>query len=204
VNEQLALLPHLFAAHLRLTLAALLAGTLLAVPAGVLVSRTRRLEGPLLALASSVQTVPALALLAVMVPLLAGLGLPGIGYLPAFLGLTLYCLLPILRNTVAGLRGIDPALLEAAQAVGLTAGQRLRLIELPLALPVLLAGLRTATVWTVGMATLSTPPPATPRAQTDSTYSTCGLGQPIGTGSALEASTRLNAPSVSNAPSGDV
>ncbi len=157
MSEQLALLPNLLAAHLRLTLAALLVGTLVALPAGVLVSRTRWLEGPLLGLASVVQTVPALALLAVMVPLLASVGLPGIGYLPAFLGLTLYCLLPILRNTVAGLRGIDPAVLEAAHGVGLTGGQRLRLVELPLALPVLLAGLRTATVWTVGMATLSTP-----------------------------------------------
>lgn len=157
MNEQLALLPGLLAAHLRLTLAALVAGTLIAVPAGVLISRSRRLEGPLLGFASVVQTVPALALLAVMVPLLAAMGLPGIGYLPAFLGLTLYCLLPILRNTVTGLRGVDPAVLEAADGVGLTGSQRLRLIELPLALPVLLAGLRTATVWTVGMATLSTP-----------------------------------------------
>jgi osmoprotectant transport system permease protein len=157
VSEQLALLPEYLSAHLRLTLAALLAGTLIAVPAGIVVSRWRRLEGPVLGLAGVIQTIPALALLAVMVPLLSGLGLPGIGPLPAFLALVLYCLLPILRNTVAGLHGIDPAVVEAARGVGMTRRQRLVQVELPLALPVILAGLRTATVWTVGMATLSTP-----------------------------------------------
>ena len=157
MREQLALLPEYLAAHVRLTLAALAAGVLLAVPAGVLVSRVRRLETPVLALAGVIQTIPALALLAVMVPLLSGLGLPGIGTLPAFLGLVLYSLLPILRNTVTGLHGIDPAVLEAARGLGMTRGQRLLYVEMPLALPVIVAGVRTATVWTVGMATLSTP-----------------------------------------------
>jgi len=157
VNESLALLPEYLSAHVRLTLAALAAGVLLAVPAGVLVSRRRALETPVLAIASVIQTVPALALLAVMVPLLSGLGLPGIGTLPAFLGLVLYSLLPILRNTVTGLHGVDPAAVEAALGLGMTSGQRLRQVELPLALPVIGAGIRTATVWTVGMATLSTP-----------------------------------------------
>jgi len=91
------------------------------------------------------------------VPVLSALGLSGIGFLPAFLGLVLYSLLPILRNTVTGLAGIDPAVAEAAEGVGMTPGQRLRMVELPLALPVILAGLRTATVWSVGMATLATP-----------------------------------------------
>jgi len=157
VSAQLALLPEYLSAHVRLTLAALAAGILLAVPAGVLVSRARALEAPVLALASVIQTVPALALLAVMVPLLSGLGLPGIGTLPAFLALVLYSLLPIVRNTVTGLHGVDPAVLEAARGLGMTRGQRLRHVELPLALPVIVAGVRTATVWTVGMATLSTP-----------------------------------------------
>jgi osmoprotectant transport system permease protein len=147
----------LLGAHVRLTLGALFVGTAVAVPVGILVSRARRLEGVVLGAAGVIQTVPALALLAVMVPLLSSLGLSGIGFLPAFLGLVLYSLLPILRNTVTGLAGIDPAVAEAALGVGMTPGQRLRLVELPLALPVILAGLRTATVWTVGMATLSTP-----------------------------------------------
>jgi osmoprotectant transport system permease protein len=157
VSEQLALLPTYLSAHLRLTLAALAAGLLVSVPGGVLVSRVRWLEGPVLGLAGVIQTVPALALLAVMVPVLSSLGLQGIGYLPAFLGLVLYSLLPILRNTVTGLMGLDPAVLEAAQGLGLTPHQRLFWVELPLALPVIAAGIRTATVWTVGMATLSTP-----------------------------------------------
>jgi osmoprotectant transport system permease protein len=157
VSEALALLPEYLSAHVRLTLAALVAGVLLAVPLGVLVSRVRALEAPVVGLAGVIQTIPALALLAVMVPLLSGLGLPGIGVLPAFLGLVLYSLLPILRNTVAGLRGIEPAVLEAADGVGMTGRERLRQVELPLALPVIAAGVRTATVWTVGMATLSTP-----------------------------------------------
>ena len=157
MREQLELLPYLLGAHVRLTLAALLVGAALAVPVGILVSRAPRLEGLVLGLAGVVQTVPALALLAVMVPLLSSLGLSGIGFLPAFLGLVLYSLLPILRNTVTGLAGIDPAVREAAEGVGMTPWQRLRMVELPLALPVILAGLRTATVWSVGMATLSTP-----------------------------------------------
>jgi osmoprotectant transport system permease protein len=157
LSEQLALLPYLLGAHLRLTLGALLLGTAVAVPVGVLVSRAPRLEGLVLGLAGVIQTIPALALLAVMVPLLSSVGLSGIGFLPAFLGLVLYSLLPILRNTVTGLAGIDPAVAEAAEGVGMTPGQRLRMVELPLALPVILAGMRTATVWSVGMATLSTP-----------------------------------------------
>ena len=80
-----------------------------------------------------------------------------IGFLPAFIGLTLYSVLPVLRNTVTGLAGLDPALMEAARGVGMTSRQQLWRVELPLALPVILAGLRTSTVWTVGMATLSTP-----------------------------------------------
>ena len=157
MSGPLADLPEYLSAHVRLTLAALAAGILLAVPAGVLVSRRRALGAPVLGFASVLQTVPALALLAVMVPLLSGLGLPGIGPLPAFIALVLYSLLPILRNTVTGLAGVDAAVLEAARGLGMTPSQRLRQVELPLALPVVAAGIRTATVWTVGMATLSTP-----------------------------------------------
>jgi len=155
VSEQLAHLPEYLSAHVRLTLAALAAGTLLAVPTGVLVRRVRALEAPVLALASVIQTVPALALLAVMVPLLSALGLPGIGTLPAFLALVLYSLLPILRNTVTGLQGLDPAVLEAARGLGMTRAQRLRDVELPLALPVIVAGLRIATVTVISVAVVA-------------------------------------------------
>jgi osmoprotectant transport system permease protein len=166
VQQALNQLPPLLAAHLQLAAAALLAGALVAFPLGVWATRRPRLLAPVLLFASVIQTVPALALLAVMVPLLAwvgaavapiGVGVRAIGFLPAFLALTLYSLLPMLRNTVAGIRGVDPAVREAARGVGMTDRQQLRRVELPLALPTLVAGLRTATVWTVGMATLSTP-----------------------------------------------
>jgi len=144
-------------AHLELALLALLLGVLVSVPLGVLITRVRWLEHPVMTLASIVQTVPSLALLAVMVPLLAVMGLPSIGFLPAFIALVLYSVLPVLRTMVTGLAGVDPALIAAARGVGMTEGQQLVQVELPLAMPVIMAGIRTATVWTVGMATLSTP-----------------------------------------------
>ena len=171
MKEQLALLPGYLLAHLQLALPALAVATLFSVPLGVWVTRRRSLEPTVLGVASVIQTIPSLALLAIMVPALAGLGaltqaafgveLRGIGYAPAFVALTLYGVLPILRNTVAGIEGVDPALREAARAVGMTPGQRLRRVELPLAMPVIVAGLRTASVWVVGTATLSTPVGAT-------------------------------------------
>ncbi|HEX6764916.1 MAG TPA: ABC transporter permease/substrate-binding protein, partial [Polyangiaceae bacterium] len=157
MKEQLALLPGYLTAHLELTLFALLIGISLSVPLGVLSARSARLERPVLLVASVIQTVPSLALLALMVPLLAALHLPSIGMVPAFVALVLYSVLPVLRNTVTGLTGVDRTLVEAAKAVGMTERQRLVRVELPLALPVIVAGIRTAATWTVGMATLSTP-----------------------------------------------
>ncbi|MEO0323878.1 MAG: ABC transporter permease/substrate-binding protein [Myxococcota bacterium] len=150
-------LPGLLAAHARLALVALGAALAIAVPAGVLAHRRPGLGRVLTGAAGVVQTVPGLALLALMVPLLAALALPSIGVLPAFLGLTLYGVLPVLQNTAAGLASVDDAAREAARGVGMTERQMLFQVELPLALPVVVAGVRTATVWTVGMATLSTP-----------------------------------------------
>ena len=125
------------------------------------------LRGALLGLASIVQTVPGLALLALFYPLLLalaalslswfGVGFSAFGFLPAVLALALYSMLPVLRNTITGLQGVDPAILEAAQGVGMTPRQSLFMVELPLALPVMMAGIRTAAVWVIGTATLSTP-----------------------------------------------
>lgn len=167
MSEQLALLPGYLAAHLQLTLVALFFGTVVSLPLGIWVTRHPRAESVVLGIAGVIQTIPSLALLAVMVPLLAlagaasvrafGVGIPSIGYLPAIIGLTLYSVLPILRNTVTGIRGVDPAIIEAARGVGMTPREQLRMVELPLALPVIVAGIRTATVWVVGIATLSTP-----------------------------------------------
>ncbi|MDG6746318.1 ABC transporter permease subunit, partial [Staphylococcus aureus] len=87
---------------------------------------------------------------------LVGGGIPALGFLPSLLALTLYALLPILRNGVTGLTGLDPAVLQAADAVGMTRAQKLRLVEAPLVAPVLAAGFRRAAVWTIGAATLAT------------------------------------------------
>jgi len=168
--EQLALLPGYATAHLQLSLAALVLGVSLSVPIGVWVSRHERFEPSVLGVASVLQTIPSLALLALMVPVIAGLGvllsglgveLRSIGFFPAVVALTLYSVLPILRNTVTGIGGVDAALVEAARGVGMTGRQRLRRVELPLALPVIVAGVRTATVWVIGTATLATPVGAT-------------------------------------------
>lgn len=148
-----AQLPELLAWHLNLSLTALGLGLAISLPLGVIASRHPRLGETVLSLAGVVQTVPPLALLALMVPLLGG----RIGFLPAFIALTLYSVLPIIANTVAGLQGVDPNLIEAAQGLGMTERQQLWKVRMPLAAPVILAGVRTATVQVVGTATLGTP-----------------------------------------------
>ncbi len=152
-NEQVGQLPTYLGGHLILSLAALAVGILISVPAGILAAFSARARGILLTLASVIQTIPSLALLALMVPILGGT----IGFLPAFLALTFYSILPTLRNTVTGIGGVDRDVLEAAHGMGMTRGQVLRGVQLPLAAPVILAGIRTSTVWVVGTATLSTP-----------------------------------------------
>ncbi len=152
IMVQLSRLPDRLAAHVLLTVAALGIGTAISVPLAILANRLPRLRGPLLGTAGVVQTIPSLALLALMVPLLGQ-----IGFLPAFIALVLYSMLPILRNTVTGLAQVDPGVREAAMGVGMSSPQMLLKVELPLALPVIIAGIRTSAVWVVGIATLSTP-----------------------------------------------
>jgi osmoprotectant transport system permease protein len=155
------LLP-LIASHVLIASAALVLGLLLALPFGVFAARYRRVEQAVLGFASLVQTIPSLALLALFYPLLlairtlTGAPISPLGFLPALLALTLYALLPILRNIVVAFRGLDADVLEAADGVGMTAWQKLRFVEAPLALPTVMAGIRTAAVWTIGAATLST------------------------------------------------
>ncbi|WP_289145368.1 ABC transporter permease/substrate-binding protein [uncultured Sphingobium sp.] len=149
-------------AHVLLSAAALLLGIALALPLAVWASRSRRVAAVALGLASLVQTIPALALLALFYPVLVNLGsltgwpIPAFGFTPALLALTLYALLPILRNAVTARQRMDPEVLEAADALGMTSWQKLRLVEAPLAMPFIVAGIRTAAVWTVGAATLAT------------------------------------------------
>ncbi|MBI1949209.1 MAG: ABC transporter permease/substrate-binding protein [Deltaproteobacteria bacterium] len=152
LREALARLPELFAAHVMVTGVALLVGIVLGLPLAVAARRRPLLRSGAIGLAGVVQTIPSLALLALMVPLLGAFGL-----LPALVALVLYSVLPILRNTLVGLEGIPRELLDAGSAVGMTPTQRLRLVELPLAAPVIMAGVRTAAIWVVGTATLTTP-----------------------------------------------
>ncbi|WP_448500953.1 ABC transporter permease/substrate-binding protein [Sphingomonas sp.] len=149
--------PELLAAHVLLAFSALGLGIAIALPLAVASARRPALARVTLGLASLVQTIPALALLALFYPALLWIGgLPALGFLPALLALTLYALLPILRNAVTGLNHLDPAVIEAADASGMTPRQRLLLVEAPLVLPMVMAGIRTAAVWTIGAATLST------------------------------------------------
>jgi len=165
--EQWIELPRYLAGHVQLTLISLGVGLIVSLPLGIAATRRPRLEATALGVASVLQTIPGLALLALMVPLLgffgsalAGFGWPAppsIGFLPAVLALSLYSVLPILRNTVTGIAGVDPALCEAARGVGMSPREVLWQVELPLAMPTIVAGVRTATVWVVGTATLATP-----------------------------------------------
>lgn len=148
--------PEYFANHVLLTVSALLLGIALSLPLAGLAIRKPSLAGPLLGTASVVQTIPGLALLALMVPLLGR-----IGVVPALVALVLYSMLPILRNTVTGALEVDADVIEAARGIGMTDDQILLQVRFPLSAPVIVAGIRTAAVWTVGMATLSTPVGAT-------------------------------------------
>ena len=139
----------LFRQHMFLTLSGLAAAFCLAVPLGIALTRFRRAAGPVFAAINVVQTVPSLALLGFLIPLL------GIGATPAIVALFLYGLLPLLRNTYTGISQVDPSLIEACRGMGLTDMQILRKAELPLALPVIMAGLRTSAVLLVGTATLA-------------------------------------------------
>ncbi|MEQ8405890.1 MAG: ABC transporter permease/substrate-binding protein [Oceanicaulis sp.] len=150
-------LPAYLGGHIRLSLASILTALAISLPLGVLAARNRTIAGPAVTAASVLQTIPGLALLALMVPLLGGM----IGFLPAYVALTLYGILPVLRNTIVGLQGVDAGVREAARGVGMSPVQSLMRVELPLAAPAIVAGVRTASVWVIGAAVLATPVGAT-------------------------------------------
>lgn len=159
--------------HLALTAGAVLLAVLVAVPLGLWLERRRRLAEPIIRAVGVTQTVPSMALLAFMIPIL------GVGVKPALVALWIYALFPILRNTYTGVRDADRSAVEAATALGMTGGQILRHVRLPLAAPVILAGVRTAAVITVGTATLA------------AFIGAGGLGEPIITGLQLVDSRRI-------------
>jgi osmoprotectant transport system permease protein len=139
--------------HVWLVGLAILIAMALAVPAGILLARRPGLERWVLGFANTVQTIPSLALFGFLIPL-PWIG--GIGPRSAIVALVLYALLPMIRNTYAGIRGVDRSVREAALAMGMTEGQILRMVELPLAARTIMAGLRVATVTGIGVATVAT------------------------------------------------
>lgn len=138
-----------FREHLLLTGISTSFAIIAGVPLGILIARHKIARGSVLGVAGIVQTIPSLAMLAFLLPLL------GMGIKPAIVALTLYALLPIIRNTYTGLTNISGEIIEAATGLGFTKKQQLWLVELPLALPIIFAGIRTAAVIGVGIATLS-------------------------------------------------
>ncbi len=149
--------------HIYLTVIALGIAILIALPLGIYLARTRfgRMSQGVLAAAGVIQTIPTLALIAFVVVIFAALRaaewihLPATGPFPAVVALTLYALLPILRNTYTGIRQVDPSVTEVARGMGMKPAQVLIQVELPLALPVIMAGVRISTVWTIGIAALA-------------------------------------------------
>jgi len=162
--------------HLSLVVLAVVAAIAIAVPLGALAAARPRLEQPVMALTGVLQTIPSLALLAMLIPLLGR-----IGFVPALVALALYALLPIVRNVTTGLRLVPQGLHDAARSLGLTRAQRWWLVELPIAMPVIVAGVKTAAVISVGTATIA------------AFIGAGGFGERIATGLALNDSATLMA-----------
>lgn len=135
--------------HMELSFIALFFAVVIAIPLGIFLTRRQKVAEAMLGITSVIQTIPSLALLGILIPLF------GIGRVPALIALVAYALLPILRNTYTGIKEVEPALIEAARAMGMNSRKRLIRVELPLAMPVIMAGIRTAMVLIVGTATLA-------------------------------------------------
>lgn len=135
--------------HLLLVVAAIAIAILIGIPLGILITRQKALRQPILAVANILQTIPSLALFGLLIPLV------GIGTIPAIVALTFYSFLPIIRNTYTGIMGIDPAIREVGRGMGMTDWQLLTQVEMPLAMGVILAGVRVAAVIAIGIATIA-------------------------------------------------
>ena len=137
--------------HLGMVAVAMALAVLIGIPLGVVLTRRRGLRQWVLGAANVIQTVPSLALFGFLIPV----PLLGVGPRTAIVALTFYALLPVIRNTYVGISEVDPAIVEAARGMGMTEGQMLRLVQIPLSMPVILAGIRVATVIAIGTATIA-------------------------------------------------
>ncbi|WP_339191539.1 choline ABC transporter permease OpuBB [Bacillus sp. FSL K6-1003] len=135
--------------HITISLIAVILGIAAAVPLGVVLTRMKKGAGTIIGIVNIIQTLPSLAILAFFIPLL------GVGKVPAIAALFFYSVLPILRNTYTGIRGVNKNLLESGKGIGMTAAEQIRLVELPLAAPVIMARIRTSTIYLIGWATLA-------------------------------------------------
>ncbi|QNH40617.1 ABC transporter permease [Bacillus sp. PAMC26543] len=135
--------------HITISLIAVILGVAAAVPLGIVLTRMKKGAGSIIGIVNIIQTLPSLAILAFFIPLL------GVGKVPAIVALFFYSVLPILRNTYTGIRGVNKNLLESGKGIGMTAAEQIRLVELPLAAPVIMAGIRTSTIYLIGWATLA-------------------------------------------------
>ena len=135
--------------HIYISVIALLLGVIVAVPLGIALTRTNRLANIIIGLASVLQTIPSLALLTMFIPFF------GVGKMTAVVALFIYSLLPILRNTYLGIKGVDPNMVDAAKGMGMTDYEQIRLVEVPLALPTIMRGIRLGTVYVIAWATLA-------------------------------------------------
>ncbi|MGJ7549386.1 ABC transporter permease [Pseudomonas alloputida] len=140
--------------HIMLVGVAVSLAILVGVPLGILMTRFPAVAGPLQASATVLLTIPSIALFGLLLPFYSKFG-QGLGPLPAITAVFLYSLLPILRNTYLALTNVEPGIREAARGIGMTFGQRLRMVELPIAVPVILAGVRTAVVMNIGVMTIA-------------------------------------------------
>lgn len=136
--------------HIALVGVAVGIATLTGVPIGIAITKNERVAQSVLYLASILVTIPSIALFGIMIPVLSLIG-HGIGYVPAVIAVLLYSQLPIIRNTYTAINNVSPALREAARGIGMSPNQRLRLVEIPLAIPVIMAGVRTAVVLNIGV-----------------------------------------------------
>src|SRR5690625_373959 len=150
LNDRSDLIIESFIQHIYLSFVALFIAIVIAVPLGMFISRYKRFAEPIIGITAILQTIPSLALFGFLVPII------GIGSKTALVALIIYALLPIVRNVYTGITGVDASIIEAGTGMGMTPNQILFKIELPLALPFIMAGIRTATVLTVGIATLAT------------------------------------------------